>query len=68
MTDFQDPSKFMAKINPLTGRPWADDILNKGVPDKVNGSLNQGARQSGIAKQNPDFNIEGFNADDSCVY
>ncbi len=64
MTDFQDPSKFMAKINPLTGRPWADDILNKGVPDKVNGSLNQGARQSGIAKQNPDFNIEGFNADD----
>ena len=64
MTDFQDPKKFMAKLNPATGRPWVDDILNKGVPDVPDGSLNRSARSSGLAKDNPDFNKEGFDADE----
>ena len=60
MTDFQDPKKFMAKLNPATGRPWADDILN---PD---GSLNTSARSSNVARENPDFNKldEAFDADE----
>jgi hypothetical protein len=58
MTDFQDPKKFMAKLNPATGRPWADDILN---PD---GSLNPSARSSNVARENPDFNKEAFDADE----
>ena len=58
MTDFQDPSKFMAKLNPSTGRPWADDIL------EPNGALNLSAVRSGIAKENPDFLANEF-ADDA---